>query len=292
LRLERTLSRSDVVILQRRLLSTWGLYLLRRAARVLIFDFDDAIFLRDSYSSKGLHSTRRLQRFAATMETADLVVAGNPYLREQAGRWQSLDRITVIPTCVNPGSYCLAKHRHAEQGVELVWIGSSSTLRGLQAIQPVLERLGQHIPELRLKLVCDRFLSFRCLPVIRCPWSQEVETAALAEADIGISWVPDDAWSRGKCGLKILQYMAAGLPVVANPVGIQVELVGHGETGFLAETPAQWLEAVGRLARDPELRRRMGQAGRQRVESAFGVATGAAHWLTLLERLKVRRQAA
>jgi glycosyltransferase involved in cell wall biosynthesis len=292
LRLERSLRHADVVILQRKLLSTWCLYLLRRAARVLVFDFDDAIFLRDSYSPKGSHSPRRLQRFVATMETADFVVAGNSYLRDQASRWKSPDRIAVVPTCVDPDGYPLAEHRRVGHGVELVWIGSTSTLRGLETIQPVLERLGEHDRGLRLKLVCDRFLNLRRLPVVRCPWSQHGEAAALAEADIGISWVPNDGWSRGKCGLKILQYMAAGLPVVANPVGIQAELVQHGETGFLVETTQEWLEAIGRLAGDPQLRRRMGRAGRQRVESDFSTATGAAHWLSLLERLNVRRQAA
>ena len=86
--------------------------------------------------------------------------------------------------------------------------------------------------------------------------------------------------------------MAAGLPVVANPVGVQAELVRPGETGFLAQTPAQWLEAIGRLARDPQLRRRMGRAGRQRVESEFSVASGAARWLTLLDGIQRRRHAA
>ena len=84
------------------------------------------------------------------------------------------------------------------------------------------------------------------LPVRSCPWSESSEAAAIATADIGIAWVPDDLWSRGKCGLKILQYMAAGLPVVANPVGVQAEMVQHGETGFLAETSDQWHEAISR----------------------------------------------
>jgi glycosyltransferase involved in cell wall biosynthesis len=239
-----------------------------------------------------LHSLRRLQRFAATVETADVVVAGNAYLRGQASRWTADDRIRVIPTCVEPASYPLATHQRAGEGVELVWIGSASTLSGLGAIQPILERLGKEYPGLHLKLVCDRFLSLQHLPVVRCPWSQAGEAAALAEADIGISWLPDDCWSRGKCGLKVLQYMAAGLPVVANPVGVQADLVRHGETGFLVQTPEQWLEAVGRLAHDPLLRQRMGRAGRQRVESAFSVTAGAADWLALLEGLKSRRQAA
>jgi glycosyltransferase involved in cell wall biosynthesis len=292
LRLERIVRDADAVILQRKLLSTWCLYLLRRAARQLIFDFDDAIFLRDSYSPKGLHSSRRLQRFAATVETADVVVAGNTYLREQAARWNSADRIRVIPTCVDPASYQLAQHHRARENVELVWIGSASTLRGLDAIRPVLENLGVSCPGLHLKLVCDRFLSFEHLPVVCCLWSEKTEAAALAAADIGISWIPDDLWSQGKCGLKVLQYMAAGLPVIANPVGVQNEFVRHGETGFLVQTPAQWRAAVDRLALDPELRRRMGRAARRHVETAYSVAAGATRWLALLERLKWRRQAA
>src|SRR5207247_208343 len=146
--------------------------------------------------------------------------------------------------------------------------------------------------DVRLKLVSDRFASFGRLRVEPCVWRESTEAAEIAAADVGVSWLPDDLWSRGKCGLKVLQYMAAGLPVVANPVGVQAELVRHGETGFLAETPAQWLEAIGRLAHDPELRRRMGRAGRQRMESAFSVAAGAARWQTLLDGLKSRREAA
>jgi glycosyltransferase involved in cell wall biosynthesis len=286
------LRNADAVVLQRKLLSCWNLYLLRRAARVLLFDFDDAIFLRDSYSPKGLYSPRRLQRFVATIETVDHVIAGNAYLREQASRWTSPDRVHLIPTCVNPGSYPVANHRRAGETVELVWIGSASTLRGLEEIRPVLEKLGQRDPALRLKLVCDRFLTFQHLPVVRCPWSEATETAALADAAIGISCVPDDLWSRGKCGLKVLQYMAAGLPVVANPVGIQTDLVQHGQTGFLAQTPGEWLEAVSRLAHDPELCQRMGRAGRERAETAFSTAAGAGRWLALLDGMKQRRAAA
>ena len=101
-----------------------------------------------------------------------------------------------------------------------------------------------------------------------------------------MSWVPDDFWSRGKCGLKVLQYMAAGLPVVAKPVGVQAELVRHGETGFLAATPAEWADAVGRSARDPELRRRMGWAGRRLVESRYSVPVGGRLWLGVLDGLR------
>jgi glycosyltransferase involved in cell wall biosynthesis len=292
LRLGRDFRHADAVILQRRLLPRWQLRLLRRAARVLLFDFDDAVFVRDSYASRGLHSGTRLRRFAATVRTADAVVAGNAFLRDEAAHWAGPERVHVVPTCIDPGRYPQAKHTHADDGVQLVWIGSSSTLRGLEAITPLLEQLGQHYPGLRLKVICDRFPELHHLPVVARPWSEAEEGRELAAADVGISWVPDDIWSRGKCGLKVLQYMAAGLPVVANPVGVQRDMVRHGETGFLVENVRDWLEAVGRLAADPGLRLRRGQAGRRRAEREYGVAAGAARWTALLASLGRAREAA
>jgi glycosyltransferase involved in cell wall biosynthesis len=289
LRLGRALRDADVVVLQRRLLPVWLLYLLRCAAPRLVFDFDDAVFLRDSYSPKGLHSASRLHRFLATVETADAVVAGNAYLADEARRWAAApSRVHVVPTCVDPERYPLARHERRGAGVELVWVGSASTLQGLEAVRPMLEEAGRAVPGARLKLVSDRFLRLDHLPVIECPWAEGREPVDLAAADVGISWLPDDLWSRGKCGLKVLQYMAAGLPVVANPVGVQAELVRHGETGFLARTPGEWVGALRRLATDPELRRRLGAAGRRRVEADFSVAAGAARWLNVLHGLLAR----
>ena len=287
------------VIVQRRLLAGWQRSLLRRAVRRLLFDFDDAVFLRDSYAAQGLHDPRRLRRFIGMIRAADAVIAGNSFLAEQAARWVNGQLVQVIPTCVEPKHYPVAQPRQSSEPggiswerdgvstptIELVWVGSSSTLQGLQAIAPLLEEIGRQVPGVRLKLLCDRFLTLRHLPVLPVLWTEANEAEEIARADIGISWLPDDAWSRGKCGLKILQYLAAGLPVIANPVGIQTELVRHGETGFLARTPAQWIEAVRQLASDAELRRRMGQAGRRLVEEHYSVAVGAARWVQLLEHL-------
>jgi glycosyltransferase involved in cell wall biosynthesis len=290
----RPLRAADAVILQRRLLPPWQLHLVRRASQRLIYDFDDAVFLRDSYATRGLNSARRLQRFRATVRAADTVIAGNRFLDAYARRLRhnQADACHVIPTCVDPSRYPLAEHGRQGEGVQLVWIGSSSTLQGLEAIRRLLEQVGRDCAGIRLRLICDRFLTLDHLPVVACPWAEETEAAELAAADIGISWVPDDLWSRGKCGLKVLQYMAAGLPVVANPVGVQAEFVKDGETGFLAETPEQWAKAIGRLMNDATLRRRMGTAGRRRVEADFSVAHGAQQWLHLLENLRPRQHVA
>jgi glycosyltransferase involved in cell wall biosynthesis len=278
------------VILQRRLLPAWQRTLLRRAAGRLVFDFDDAVFLRDSYSPRGLHDPVRLRRFTATLRACDAVAAGNTFLHAQAARWAG-GAVHVIPTCVDPQVYPAAAHDRPAGRAQLVWVGSASTLRGLQEVAPLFEEVGRRLAGLQLKLVCDRFLHWRHLPIVPCPWTAQGEAAELASADVGIAWMPDDPWSRGKCGLKVLQYMAAGLPVVANPVGVHTELVRHGETGFLAQTPEQWVEALGRLAHDPPLRRRLGQAGRRLVESGYGVRAGAGRWLVLLEALQRRARA-
>ncbi len=285
---------ADAVILQRRLLAGLHLLMLRRHARRLIFDFDDAVYRRDSYSSKGSESSIRRRRFTAILHTADAVVAGNAFLRREAARFVDPRRIHVIPTCVEPQRYPLALHRRAGAGVQLVWIGSSSTLQGLERRQPLIDTVARQLPGLEFKVICDRFPQFKSMPIRAIGWSQASETEELATADIGVSWVPDDPWSLGKCGLKVLQYMAAGLPVVANPVGVQADMVRHGENGYLAETPAQWVEAIQRLARDPGLRQRMGRAGRRFVEQQFGAGQGVALWLQLLDRLvsPVRRAAA
>jgi glycosyltransferase involved in cell wall biosynthesis len=283
--------RADAVVLQRQLLLGWQRFLLRQTASRLIYDLDDAVFLRDSYSPRGLQSARRWRHFHGIAQKADVVVAGNAFLQSQS-LVASARQSVVIPTCVDPEMYPLAEHAREHTGVQMVWIGSSSTLQGMTWIGPLLERIGQRWLGLSLKLICDRFFHLRHMPVIPCAWNPHTEAREIAAADIGISWIPDDDWSRGKCGLKILQYMAAGLPVVANPVGVHPEMVVHGETGFLANTPEEWIEAVGRLMHDRDLRRSMGRAGRRRLETHFSVRAGATRWLELLGGLREEKRAA
>jgi glycosyltransferase involved in cell wall biosynthesis len=119
-------------------------------------------------------------------------------------------------------------------------------------------------------------------PVEHLPWSQEGEAGALLRGDIGIAPTPCDRWTLGKCGFKIVQYMAAGLPAVASPVGANAEIVREGETGFLADTPQQWADAIERLARDVELRRRMGATARAVAEREYSLTRAADTWAQLL----------
>lgn len=282
--------RPDLVILQRRLPDWWQRRKLNRIPVPILFDFDDAVWLRDSYSPKGFHSSKRASRFRRLMNSVAGVTAGNSFLAEEARRSNPALKVELIPTCVDVHRYPIATHESPTPS--LVWIGSSSTMQGLERIRPVLESLGRTVPNLKLKQICDRFSRFDPLEVVETSWSEATETVEIASGDIGISWIPDDPWSRGKCGLKVLQYMAAGLPVVANPVGVHPEMVEHGVTGFLVTSPGEWKEAVRQLVRDPSLRKRMGQAGRRVVEERYSIEAGSQRWRSLLGRFVGRRASA
>jgi glycosyltransferase involved in cell wall biosynthesis len=277
--------RGRSVILQRRLLPIWQVAYLRHCASHLIFDFDDAVFLRDSYARRGLHDRVRLRRFIATAKACDAVVAGNRYLKSKTLELAGRSAVCEIPTCIDLRPYPVARTGQGREGARLVWVGSSSTLRGLEQCRHLLEGIGAGVPGASLQLICDRSLTLQRLPVEFSPWSETTEARDIATGDVGVSWMPDDDWSRGKCGLKVLQYMAAGLPVVANPVGVHIEMVRHGETGFLAETPSDWVAAVRRLKENVELRTRMGQAGRRLVEASYSVGVGVQRWSSLLQNL-------
>ena len=260
----RLARQADLVVVLRRNLAFPLAMLLRRAAKRLLFDFDDAIFCRNDASP----SRVRQARFAMMVRRADHVLAGNGYLAEQARRYNPA--VTIMPTAIEPSGYDVATAKPPDH-VDLVWIGSRSTMRYLCDMQPLLEALGDRQRTIRLKVIADVSLPTHRIPTLFVPWHRDTETRALASSHIGLAPMPDDAWTRGKCGLKILQYMAAGLPVVASPVGVHPDLVRPGVTGFLAPDRAAWLEALEQLAADPSLRHTMGAAGREVVEHSFSI---------------------
>jgi glycosyltransferase involved in cell wall biosynthesis len=264
---------ADTVILQRKLLPRWQLRLLRRRARRLVFDFDDAVLYRDSYDPRGPDCPRRTRRFAATVQMCDLVIAGNDFLADCALRAGApAEAVRVIPTCIPVERYRPRAHEGpARTGLELVWIGSSSTLKGLEQERLLWDHVAESVPGVRLRLISDRRADLGAMPVVAVAWSQASEARELAAADAGVTFVPDDLWSRGKCGLKVLQYMAAGLPVLANPVGVHTEMIRPGISGFLPATPSAWAAAARTLAEDPALRQRMGLAARRTVETEYAV---------------------
>jgi glycosyltransferase involved in cell wall biosynthesis len=218
----RSLSKYDAVIIQRLLPPVISIKLLKAFTRQLIYDFDDAVWLRDSYHPSGLFSRKRLRRFQAIINASDVVVAGNPFLAAEAEKYHPGSTV-IIPTSVDPSKYSIRREKPIETC--LVWVGSASTLTGLEQVRDLLDTVGRKVPDIYLKIICDKPLTLDNLRMDFVPWKQETETTEISEADIGIAWMPDDDWSRGKCGLKVVQYLAAGLPVVANRVGVHEEMV-------------------------------------------------------------------
>ncbi len=248
--------RVDVVVILRRTFSMPMLRLLRAAARHLVFDFDDAIFV----SSSGTDSRSKLSRFGRTLGACDQVWAGNAYLAKHARRYNR--RVHIIPTAVDGERYQVSPPK-PDTNFDLVWIGSSSTRKHLLTILPALEQAAQHIVQLRLKIVADFSIESAVLNVQPIRWSADSEAVALASSHAGIAPLPDNPFTRGKCGLKILQYMAAGLPVIASPVGVNADLVRQNVTGYTASNDSEWLNAIQQLAADQDLCRRQGDTGRQ-----------------------------
>ena len=274
----------EVTLVQRRLLAGWQLKILRNRARRLVFDFDDAVLYRDSHDRRGPKCPRRERRFRGMMTVADSILAGNSFLAECAvSHGANPNRVHVIPTCVSTNLYprSPAANRRKD-GLDLVWIGSSSTLQGLEGKSEYWQALGRRFPSLRLRLICDRFAEFSPLTTVQVPWSEASEISELGQGHIGMSWIPEDLWSRGKCGLKVIQYMAAGLPVIANPYGVHPEMILDGETGILARDASEWIEAIQWLSLYPTARAEIGQASRDRVEESYSVKAWAGRFLTSL----------
>ena len=267
----------DAVILLRKLLDPSDARLLRTHARRLIYALDDAVMYHANPVGR-FSQWRTTRRFEATARIADHVVAGNEYLAamfRQRGR-----AVTVLPTCIDPAHYRVKQHAESNP-INLVWIGSKSTLPYVEQHVEAIRLAAARVP-LRLITIADRGLDNPGFDTEHVPWSVEREADALFRGDIGIAPTPRDRWTLGKCGFKIIQYMAAGLPAIASPVGANAEIVRVGETGLLAETPQQWAEAIEQLARDVELRRRMGRAAREVAEREYSLTRAADVWAALL----------
>jgi glycosyltransferase involved in cell wall biosynthesis len=265
-RLFRRATSFDGVFLHKRRLNWLDAVSLRRRARRVLYDFDDAVMYRDREPER--ISRGRLRSFRRTVRLADVVLAGNAYLAEHALRHNP--NVHVVPTGVDLSPYREARCRSDDGRVRLVWIGSKITLKYLRGIQTVLEDLAGRFNNLTLRIISDEYIDVASMKVEERTWSRETEAADLMTADIGLAPLPDDPFTRGKCGFKILQYQAAGLCVVASPVGVNAQYVRDGVTGFLARDPAQWIERLGGLIANADLRTALGRAGRQEVE-AFDV---------------------
>lgn len=251
----------------------------------IVYDFDDAIFTTEIRTGHWLarwKEARNATGLPAMLSLADQAVVENDYTGQVAQRYCEVETITG-PIDTEPYRSCTASPDG--QQVRIVWIGSTSTVGYLDRLAETLRSLQQSLPQLQV-LVIGADWSAPGVRVECQPWDLAAEAPALMSSDIGIMPIPDDPWTRGKGGYKLLQYMAAGLPVVTDPVGVNSEIVTDGVTGLLPDDLAAWQAALKRLATDADLRRRLGAAGRQRVEQKYSLAAQQTRWLDMLHRVR------
>jgi len=263
LRMVRECARHDVVVLQKKT-SLHGpeLSWMRWLNPNLVFDFDDAVMFHELEHGKPLR-VKSFAKFLRTVRVCRAVVAGNEFL---AGFARPIcPDVHVLPTPIDTERYAPRRQVAASDGVTVGWLGTPGGLPHVAALGDVFRAVADKVDRFRLKIVSSEFIDLPGIEVVKKRYRVEDEIADLQSFDIGIMPLQDTLWTRGKCGFKILQYMGVGVPAVASPVGINNELIRHGETGFLAADAEAWQEALLTLAADPDLRSRLGAAGRCRV---------------------------
>jgi glycosyltransferase involved in cell wall biosynthesis len=268
----------DIVFLQKSLLSFFNYQLLRKNSKLLVFDFDDAIMFHDSRKEK-IESFIRRHRFARIIKNSDIIIAGNDYLKNHAMKYNR--NVFVVPTPIDMERYKQETQLKSDITVTLGWIGSSSTIFYLELFKHVWDRIFIIYPNTRLKIVADKFFDCDKIPVIKKKWNYEDEIDDLHSFDIGLMPLTDDLWSGGKCGLKLLQYMAAGVPVICSPVGVNKEIVRHGVNGFWATNENEWLENLGKLIKNLSLREKIGKEAIRTVKQSYSLEV----WAPKLQKI-------
>src|SRR5215831_17299164 len=218
-----------------------------RAGKPVVFDFDDAIF--HQYDQHPNPLVRRFlgRKLEPLLRGAALAVCGNAYLESYAARFCS--RAEVVPTVVDTSLYIPSARKEEARPITLGWIGSPSTWRFVKPIVPLLQSLAKEMG-LIIRLVGARPQHGFASHFEFLDWSEATEIEMIQTMDIGIMPLPDEPWARGKCGYKLVQYMACGLPVIASPVGVNSTIIDHGVNGLLARSERDWVAAIRRLAFD------------------------------------------
>lgn len=265
-----TLGGSDVVFLYREAFPLGPAILERAIARryPIVYDFDDAIWLGDtSAANRWIAPLKCPEKIGDIIELATATMVGNNYLAAYA-RTRSTS-VDVIPTTIDVHQYQPARVKTQRHRVRIAWTGSPTTARYLSQLEHVL-RLLLRRPDVELVVIGEpRFRISGVSNVLVVPWSETAELELLRSADVGIMPMPDDPWTRGKCGFKALLYMALGTATVASPVGINSEIIINGANGLLAGSEQEWFDALTRLIEDPPLRSQLGAAGRETVVNHY-----------------------
>lgn len=251
----------------------------------IVLDYDDAVFHR--YSSHPSFFIRWLLRgkLKSLMRTSTCTIVGNAYLAAYA-RTAGAPEVTVLPTVVDLTRYREESRRElAERStLRIAWIGSPATVHYLDNITEALQAISREF-DMSVRIIGGACVSMPGIPTETVEWSEASEIQLLRECDIGIMPLLDAPFERGKCGYKLIQYMALGLPVVASPVGVNTDIVRPGENGYLATSNEDWFESLRFLLASPSERRNLGERGRQLVEQHYSLQIRGPELVALLQHM-------
>lgn len=285
LRLLKAAACHDVVVLQKKLFPAAYTKMLVKANPRLVFDLDDAVMFHELERGQPV-TGNYFQRFSAVAAVSRIVVAGNSFLADFAracrpGR--DAGAVHELPTPIDTG-WLHAKTDYAQRdSFTIGWIGTKGNLRQLRELATPLREVQEELPGCRLRVVADEGIDLPGVRVETKTWRAAEEQQDLHGFDVGIMPLADSLWNRGKGGYKLLQYMAAGLPAVASPVGINGEIIRHGENGFFASDADGWRDQLLLLARQPDLCCRIGRAARVTIERDYSQERYLQRYASLLE---------
>jgi glycosyltransferase involved in cell wall biosynthesis len=243
--------------------------ILKRRIGHLLYDMDDAFWTHPPQFGQIGRWLKDPSRIARIIAMSDHVLAGNSFLQGYARQFNP--NVSIIPTAIDLDHYTV-RPRSQSDSVTIGWVGRWSSADYLLMLEPVFQELVAEFPTLRILLIGAPDLGLAVEKIFYRPWRLETEVQDLQEFDIGIMPLPDDEYSRGKCGFKMLQYMGVGVPVVVSPVGVNADIVQDGVNGFTATTVTEWVEKLSMLIRQPAMRRDIGLAGRKTVAQEFSTA--------------------
>ncbi|HZU81702.1 MAG TPA: glycosyltransferase [Polyangiaceae bacterium] len=249
--------------------------LLARWSIPFILDFDDAIWIGAAGGANGVFSYLHFAGKTSTIcRLSAAVTVGNEYLGAYARRHAGA--VFVVPTSIELARYAVHPQLASDAPFTVVWSGTHTTLAHLELARAPIEELARR-RRVVLRVVGSQppARPFAGVETQFVRWSDADEARQLGPAHVGIMPLPDDPLARGKCGCKALQYMAVGLPAVVSPVGVNVDIIQHGQNGLLASSPQDWIGALERLADSPDLRRQLGAAGRRTVEERYSAESSA-----------------
>jgi glycosyltransferase involved in cell wall biosynthesis len=285
---------ADVVVLQKLVIGKVFLSMLTTFRKKIVFDFDDAIYTPpDKYSSsldqvqeEYQEITKRLEHI---LEQVNCAIVGSNYLADYAKSWQQ--QVYVLPSSIDLENLPVKVVREKDNPVVLGWIGSPENLEDFQPIQKALVRVSSKLrEEAILKIVSSKPLVIDGVSVLFDKWSLDREREYLHSFDIGLMPLQNTERSRGRCAFKAIQYMGAGLPAIASPVGTALDVVEHNKTGLIASSTEEWIEAISKLVENPELRYSLGQKGRQIVEQRYSIQGNSIKLAEILQQVVENEQ--